>query len=59
MIVITTQYGQTPLHLSSENGCVDVVNALLFHDADIHVKNEVVNIMIASCLLNNLKLYYK
>ena len=30
-----------PLHLSSQSGHVDIVNVLLSHGADIHVKNKV------------------
>ena len=41
MIVITVQNQQTPLHLSSASGHVDIVNMLLSHGADIHVKDVV------------------
>ena len=33
------QDGLTPLHRSSVSGHVDIVNALLSHGADIHVKD--------------------
>ena len=36
---VLLQYQQTPLHLSSESGHVDIVNLLLAHGADIHIKN--------------------
>ena len=40
MIAITTLQGQqTPLHLSSERGHVDIVTVLLSHDADTEVKD--------------------
>ena len=40
MIAIATLQGQqTPLHLSSERGRVDIVNVLLSHDADTEVKD--------------------
>ena len=32
---------QTPLHLSSESGHVDIVKVLLSHGADIHVQDQV------------------
>ena len=32
---------QTPLHLSCEGGHVDIVNLLLSHGADVHVKTMV------------------
>ena len=37
--MLLLQYKQTPLHLSSESGHVDIVNVLLSHGADIHVKD--------------------
>ena len=40
MIVITTVW-TNPLHLSSKSGHVDIVNVLLSHGADIHVKDVV------------------
>ena len=39
--MLILQYEETPLHLSSESGHGDVVNVLLSHGADIHVKNKV------------------
>ena len=39
--MLLLQNQQTPLHLLSESGHVDIVNVLLSHGADIHVKNEV------------------
>ena len=39
MLLLQSQ--QTPLHLLSENGHVDIVNVLLSHGANIHVKNKV------------------
>ena len=39
MLLLQSQ--QTPLHLSSKSGHVDIVNVLLSHGADIHVKNKV------------------
>ena len=35
------QNQRTPVHLSSESGHVDIVNMLLSHGADIHVKDRV------------------
>ena len=47
--MLLLQDQQTPLHLSSERGHVDVVNALLSHGADTEVQNLVskyeINIM--------------
>ena len=57
--MLLLQDQQTPLHLSSESGHVDIVTILLRYGADIHVKDRVRNIMLGSCLLNNLKLCYK
>ena len=39
------QLQQTPLHLSSMCGHVDIVNVLLSHGADIHVKGMVSNVL--------------
>ena len=39
--MLLLQYQCTPLHWSSQNGHVDIVNALLSHGADVHVKDEV------------------
>ena len=43
--LLLLQDQQTPLHLSSESGHVDIVNALLSHGADIHVKDGVSKIL--------------
>ena len=40
-MIVILQNGLTPLHWSSMNGYVDIVNALLSHGADICVKDEV------------------
>ena len=37
--LLLPQYKETPLHLSSKSGRVDIVNVLLSHGADIHVKD--------------------
>ena len=39
--MLLIQDHQTPLHLSCERGHVDIVNVLLSHGADIHVKDKV------------------
>ena len=39
--MLLLQYRQTPLHLSSDSGHVDIVKVLLSHGADIHVKERV------------------
>ena len=39
--LLLLQGQQTPLHWSSVRGHIDIVNALLYHDADIHVKDVV------------------
>ena len=44
--MLLLQYQRTPLHLSCESDRVDVVNELLSHGADIHVKNSVSKIII-------------
>jgi hypothetical protein len=36
------QYNITPLYLASYHGYTDVVNKLIWHDADIHIKTETV-----------------
>ena len=36
------QYGETPLHLASKNGCTDVVKLLLQHKANIEAKAGVI-----------------
>ena len=40
-LLLLLQNGNTPLHLSSKSGHVDIVNVLLSHGADIHVKDRV------------------
>ena len=40
-LLLLLQYHQTPLHLSTESGHVDIVKVLLSHGADIHVKDRV------------------
>ena len=39
--MLLIQDKETPLHLSCKGGHVDIVNVLLSHGADIHVKNMV------------------
>ena len=39
--MLLLQAHQTPLHLSCESGHVDIVNVLLSHGADVHVKDRV------------------
>ena len=39
--MLLLQNQQTPLHLSSASGHVDIVDTLLSHGADIHVKDGV------------------
>ena len=38
-MIVLLQYQQTSLHRSSKSGHVDIVNVLLSHGADIHVKD--------------------
>ena len=40
-MLLLIQDEDTALHLSSKSGHVDIVNVLLSHGADIHVKNKV------------------
>ena len=40
-MLLLIQDEDTALHLSSKSGHVDIVNVLLLHGADIHVKNKV------------------
>ena len=39
--MVLLQNQQTPLHLSSKSGHVGIVDVLLSHGADIHVKDRV------------------
>ena len=39
--MLLLQGGLTPLYFSSKSGHVDIVNVLLSHGADIHVKDVV------------------
>ena len=38
-LLLLLQYRQTPSHLSTERGHVNIVKVLLSHGADIHVKD--------------------
>ena len=49
--MLLLQLQQTPLHLSSKCGHVDIVNVLLSHGADIHVKGMVSKYFKKCCVL--------
>ena len=55
--MLSLQGQQTPLHLSSESGHVNIVNVLLSYGADIHVKDRVSKYEI-NIMYYNLCVYY-
>ena len=55
--MLLPQAQQTPLHVSSKSGHVDIVNVLLSHGADTHVK-DVVSKYLKNIMCYNLCIDY-